>query len=345
MYYREFIDKLKTYITNLNLTIDTEEEERSDDEYYKKRKEINPDCYKKNIMEYYENESYGYFYDKVYELVVFKEYVDKLKYLDIELLQNIPYRVIILRILPYIECNVGEMTVKKLYGYFKLDKFRKIFPIWSCIRVYITNLQRMIEYPTLIYLDLFAHTDDILCLPYDQPLKEHEIYPPLPTYPKLRYLDLGAPMKEMMTIINLVTLNICSGCIIEKLPSLPNLEWIRLELCCELVEMAPVYPKLKYAHYNTCHNIIKMPNCPKLIKISLDRLFKLTFVPPYPRLRCMYLDACDLLTELPYFPKLIKIDSFDYRNMCVHQLNKHLVRASYENDIEYEDYESDAEYD
>ena len=82
------------------------------------------------------------------------------KYFIIMELTDIPSEVIIYVILPYLQYEYntkGDISIKALFGYFKLDCNRIIWLIWRglyCSGLYSKCTIKLIEYPHLISLEI-----------------------------------------------------------------------------------------------------------------------------------------------------------------------------------------------
>ena len=226
----------------------------------------------------------------------------------------IPYHIIINNILPYYNyVKVDQRIItKELFGYFKIDKCRKIYYLWQSIKIVYGN--KLIKHHLIVSLKLiFCNLTELIKYPYLQSLvlescdniKELKEYPNLQSivlkhcnniillkkYPNLQSLHIhDCDVAEIIDYPNLKSLllenfNIRTlkqrsslqslellDCNLTELINYPNLEFLCLENCN--VKKFKEYPKLKYLILRYCYNIIDLIKYPNLQCLELMYKFQ-----------------------------------------------------------------------
>ena len=168
-----------------------------------------------------------------------------------EVLNNIPYEVIIYEILTYVIYETegdNELKIKDLFGYFNEGNYRKVYQIWSNIVIekIIEDEYIFIKIKTIPQLERLTSLSLMRCNKIEA----------IPQLERLTSLSLWScekieviPQLERLTSLSLY---LCDK--IEAIPQLERLTSLYL-YCCEKIEAIPQLERLTSLTLNNCRKL------------------------------------------------------------------------------------------
>nr|QBK88490.1 MAG: hypothetical protein LCMiAC01_01670 [Mimivirus LCMiAC01] len=248
-------------------------------------------------------------------------------YLDNELIQNIPCRIIIY-IISFIEfgnddCNVGDYSmnnINTLYCYFKNDFTRTPLFFYSRIFINIKDINKIATHE-LDILYLYKDSDDIINLNnyQDKFLEDFSIIPykkltHIPVIKNIKALDVRSMgFGSIASINNLIKLILNQETFIKYLPEFPNLKILSISYQRMLKKMAMEYPKLEQFYVRWNDNLEQFPRLPvlKYIKLMNPNTTKIDKMPYMPNVEHIDIDGCYTIKRVQRYSKLKTISVYD----------------------------------